>query len=128
MAAAGRTSNLSFQPVRTTPTFKASSGFIRYQLTSDREVTMKGFLALMTLTAAMVTSTSVSAAEINVMSGGAPKEVFALLAPKFEQQTGNKVKFTYAVITALHEKLAGICQETWRICWTPTLSMACGTS
>ena len=67
---------------------------------------MKGFLALMTLTAAMVTSTSVSAAEINVMSGGAPKEVFALLAPKFEQQTGNKVKFTYAVITALHEKLA----------------------
>ncbi|MFZ1047661.1 MAG: molybdate ABC transporter substrate-binding protein [Pseudolabrys sp.] len=67
---------------------------------------MKGFLALMTLTAAMVTSTSVSAAEINVMSGGAPKEVFALLAPKFEQQTGNKVNFTYAVITALHEKLA----------------------
>ena len=35
---------------------------------------------------------------IHVMSGGAPKEVFALLAPKFEQQTGNKVKFTYAVL------------------------------
>jgi hypothetical protein len=33
---------------------------------------------------------------IHVMSGGAPKEVFALLAPKFEEQTGNKVKFTYA--------------------------------
>src|SRR6516162_7054006 len=42
---------------------------------------------------------------IHVMSGGAPKEVFALLAPKFEQQTGNKVKFTYAVITELREKL-----------------------
>src|SRR5690348_3836050 len=41
---------------------------------------------------------------IHVMSGGAPKEVFALLAPKFEQQTGNKVKFTYAVITELREK------------------------
>ena len=40
------------------------------------------------------------------MSGGAPKEVFALLAPKFEQQTGNKVKFAYAVITELREKLA----------------------
>ena len=40
------------------------------------------------------------------MSGGAPKEVFALLTPKFEQQTGNKVKFTYAVISALREKLA----------------------
>ena len=42
---------------------------------------------------------------IHVMSGGAPKEVFALLAPKFEQQTGNKVKFAYAVITELREKL-----------------------
>ncbi len=40
------------------------------------------------------------------MSGGAPKEVFALLTPKFEAQTGNKVKFTYAVITALRDKLA----------------------
>jgi molybdate transport system substrate-binding protein len=54
----------------------------------------------------MVTSMSASAAEIHVMSGGAPKEVFALLTPKFEAQTGNKVKFTYAVITALREKLA----------------------
>jgi molybdate transport system substrate-binding protein len=42
---------------------------------------------------------------IHVMGGGAPKEVFALLAPKFEQQTGNKVKFTYGVITELQEKL-----------------------
>ena len=41
---------------------------------------------------------------IHVMSGGVPKEAFALLAPKFEQQTGNKVKFTYAVITELREK------------------------
>ncbi|HEX5212593.1 MAG TPA: substrate-binding domain-containing protein [Pseudolabrys sp.] len=49
---------------------------------------------------------SVSAAEIHVMSGGAPKEVFALLTPKFEQQTGNTVKFTYLVITAIREKLA----------------------
>jgi molybdate transport system substrate-binding protein len=48
---------------------------------------------------------SVSAAEIHVMSGGAPKEVFAQLAPKFEHQTGIKVKFTYAVITELREKL-----------------------
>src|SRR3974377_2480323 len=68
---------------------------------------MIGFLRLMALPAsvAMVTSMSASAAEIHVMSGGAPKEVFGLLAPKFEQQTGNKVKFTYAVITELREKL-----------------------
>jgi molybdate transport system substrate-binding protein len=43
---------------------------------------------------------------IHVMSGGAPKEVFALLTPKFERQTGHQVKFTYAVITALRERLA----------------------
>jgi len=48
----------------------------------------------------------VSAAEIHVMSGGAPKEVFAVLAPRFEEQTDNKVEFTYAVITELREKLS----------------------
>ena len=40
------------------------------------------------------------------MSGGAPKEVFALLTPRFEQQTGHQVRFTYAVITALRDRLA----------------------
>jgi molybdate transport system substrate-binding protein len=54
----------------------------------------------------MVTSMSASAAEIHVMSGGAPQEVFKLLTPKFEVQTGKKVKFTYAVISVLREKLA----------------------
>ncbi len=67
---------------------------------------MKDLPALIALSAVMGISMSASAAEINVMSGGAPKEVFALLTPKFEQQTGNKVKFTYAVITAIREKLA----------------------
>jgi molybdate transport system substrate-binding protein len=64
---------------------------------------MKGFAVL---TAAMVINMSASAAEIHVMSGGAPQEVFTELTPKFEQQTGHKVKFTYAVITALREKIA----------------------
>jgi molybdate transport system substrate-binding protein len=54
----------------------------------------------------MVTSMSLSASEIRVMSGGAPKEVFVQLTPKFEQQTGNKVVFIYDVLTALREKLA----------------------
>jgi molybdate transport system substrate-binding protein len=44
--------------------------------------------------------------EIHVMSGGAPKEVFALLTPRFAHQTGHQVRFTYAVITALRDKLA----------------------
>jgi molybdate transport system substrate-binding protein len=47
-----------------------------------------------------------SATEIRVMSGGAPKEVFAQLTPKFEQQTGNKVVFVYDVLSALREKIA----------------------
>ena len=54
----------------------------------------------------MVISMSASAAEIHVMSGGAPKEVFALLTPRFERASGHTVRFTYAVITALQEKLA----------------------
>lgn len=44
--------------------------------------------------------------EIRVMSGGAPKEVFTLLTPQFESASGHKVKFIYAVITALREKIA----------------------
>src|SRR6516165_4824729 len=78
-----------------------------FLIISDQEMPMIGFMRLMSLATAvaMVTTMSVSAAEIHVMSGGAPKEVFALLAPKFEQQTDNKVEFTYAVITELREKL-----------------------
>jgi molybdate transport system substrate-binding protein len=58
---------------------------------------------------------------IHVMSGGAPKEVFALLAPKFEQQTGNKVKFTYAVITELREKLGAGATADVLVLPTPVL-------
>jgi molybdate transport system substrate-binding protein len=55
------------------------------------------------------------------MSGGAPKEVFALLAPKFEQETGNKVKFTYAVITELSEKLSAGATADVLVLPTPVL-------
>ena len=44
---------------------------------------MKGLSGLVAFSAAMGISMSVSATEIHVMSGGAPKEVFALLKPKF---------------------------------------------
>jgi molybdate transport system substrate-binding protein len=67
---------------------------------------MKIVSRLIALSAAMVTSMSASATEIRVMSGGAPKEVFAQLTPMFEQQTGNKVVFVYDVLTALREKIA----------------------
>jgi molybdate transport system substrate-binding protein len=46
------------------------------------------------------------AADIAIMSGGAPKEVLATLIPQFEKLTGHRVKVTYAVIAALQQKLA----------------------
>jgi molybdate transport system substrate-binding protein len=64
---------------------------------------ISGFIAFSAL---MVINMSASAIEIRVMSGGAPKEVFAQLTPKFEHQSGNKVVFVYNVLTALREKIA----------------------
>src|SRR5437588_147124 len=46
------------------------------------------------------------AADIHVMTGGAPKEVLAVLTPMFEQQTGHRLHFTYIVISAMQQKLA----------------------
>jgi len=39
------------------------------------------------------------------MSGGAPQEVLAVLTPQFEKQTGHTVKYSFAVISALRQKL-----------------------
>jgi molybdate transport system substrate-binding protein len=49
---------------------------------------------------------STALADIHVLTGGAPKEVLVELAPAFEKKTGHKVHITYAVITAIREKLA----------------------
>lgn len=46
-------------------------------------------------------------ATIRIMSGGAPKEVFAQLTPQFEQRSGHKVDFVFAVMSALRDRLAG---------------------
>ncbi|MCF8476432.1 MAG: substrate-binding domain-containing protein [Pseudolabrys sp.] len=40
------------------------------------------------------------------MSGGAPKEALAVLIPIFEKLTGHRVKMSYAVISAIQQKLA----------------------
>jgi molybdate transport system substrate-binding protein len=62
------------------------------------------------------------AAEISVMSGGAPKEVLATLIPQFQTLTGHHVHVTYAVITALQQKLqAG---ETPDMVLLPTTAIA----
>jgi ABC-type molybdate transport system substrate-binding protein len=55
--------------------------------------------------ALLLTGAPGMAAEINVMSGGAPKEALAILIPRFEKLTGHHVKITCAVIAALQQKL-----------------------
>ena len=45
-------------------------------------------------------------ATIKVLSGGAPKEVFLKLTPEFERQTGHKLDFTFAVMSALRDMIA----------------------
>ncbi len=53
-------------------------------------------------------------ATLRVMSGGAPKEVFAQLTPQFERSSGHKVEFSYAVMSALRDRLAAAKRPT---CW-----------
>jgi molybdate transport system substrate-binding protein len=45
------------------------------------------------------------AAEITVMSGGAPKEVLTALIPEFEKRTGHHVKLSYVLVSALRQKI-----------------------
>jgi molybdate transport system substrate-binding protein len=51
-------------------------------------------------------SGSVLAADIRVMSGGAPQEALAVLVPQFEQQTGHKLSFTFVLVSALQQRIA----------------------
>ena len=62
-----------------------------------------GLSVLMLALAALVPA---RAAELRIMSGGAPQEGLAVLTPKFEAPTGNKLHFTYMVLTALQQKLS----------------------
>ena len=63
-------------------------------------------LRLMLAALASMSGSMALGADIHVMTGGAPKEVLAVLTPQFEQQTGHKVHFTYIVIAAMQQKLA----------------------
>jgi molybdate transport system substrate-binding protein len=45
-------------------------------------------------------------AEISIYSGGAPKEALAVLTPQFEQRTGHRITYRYAVIAELQQRLA----------------------
>jgi molybdate transport system substrate-binding protein len=67
---------------------------------------MKTAAVLIALGMLGISGSTVLAADIRVMSGGAPKEVLAVLTPEFEKQTGHKVHVTYIVISAIQQKLA----------------------
>jgi molybdate transport system substrate-binding protein len=64
-----------------------------------------GSCLLAALDASSIGSTTLGA-DIRVMTGGAPKEVLAVLTPAFEKQTGHKLHVTFAVISAIQQKLA----------------------
>ena len=66
--------------------------------------TLRGLFVL--ATASVLSGSIAVAADIHVMSGGAPKEVLVELTPEFEKRTGHKVHFTYIVISAMQQKLA----------------------
>jgi molybdate transport system substrate-binding protein len=61
--------------------------------------------AAIIMAAAIMTTKPASATEIHVMSGGAPQEALAVLTPEFEQRTGHQVKYTFAVLTALRQRI-----------------------
>jgi molybdate transport system substrate-binding protein len=67
---------------------------------------MRAFCLLAALCGLHISGSTVLAADIQVMSGGAPKEVLAVLTPEFEKQTGHRVHFTYIVISAMQQKLS----------------------
>ena len=59
------------------------------------------FRLLAALGAVSLSGSVAVAADIHVMSGGAPKEVLTELTPQFEKATGHKLRFTYIVISAM---------------------------
>jgi molybdate transport system substrate-binding protein len=56
-------------------------------------------LIVVVWSALTMTAMLASAAEIRVVSGGAPREALAVLTPEFEKQTGHTVSYKFAVPT-----------------------------
>ncbi len=47
------------------------------------------------------------AADLSVYSGGAPQDTLKTVAPEFEKATGHRLNFTFAVVGAIQQRLAG---------------------
>ena len=45
-------------------------------------------------------------ATLRIFSGGAPKEIFLQLTPQFEQKSGHKIEYVFAVMSALRDRVA----------------------
>src|SRR4051812_24584456 len=51
-------------------------------------------------------ATPAGADEIRVFSGGEPQQALRAVTPEFEKATGHRVQFTFALVTAIQQKLA----------------------
>ena len=68
---------------------------------------MKALLGLaVAFSVLLLGSAPVLGAELRVMSGGAPQAALTLLRTEFEKSTGHKVELTFAVVSAIRQKLA----------------------
>jgi molybdate transport system substrate-binding protein len=47
------------------------------------------------------------AADMRVYSGGAPQDTLKTIAPEFEKATGHRLNFTFAVVGAIQQRIAG---------------------
>ena len=45
-------------------------------------------------------------ATLRIFSGGAPKEIFLQLTPRFEGASSHKIEYVFAVMSALRDKLS----------------------
>ena len=57
------------------------------------------------LTLLVLSSAPSSAADLRVYSGGAPQHTLKLLAPAFEQATGHRLDYTFAIVGAIRQRL-----------------------
>ena len=65
------------------------------------QVAVRAWIGLAVISLSLLWSTCGWSADLRVMSGGAPQEVLAALTPQFENRTGHRATFSFAVITTL---------------------------
>lgn len=63
---------------------------------------MRHLIAALALLAGM---TPASAAELRIYSGGAPQETLKQIGPAFERETGHRLRFTFAVVGTILQRL-----------------------